>query len=333
MNLEEKSKLKLIFVDIINGFSHETLEGNKIYLKHLNTFDSGDIESVKDFFHKKAVKAGLPSRSDKLRYLETEDLWTSKEENEIKSIKNFITTLKNTKRKLFKSKDIDSINGQIKTEENKLDDLKLQRKKLIGFTAEDYSSKRSNEHIIYVSLYKDSSLKERLFSEKDFRDLEEEDLSKFGEIYLRNSVDFSSLNLKKIALLPFYKNIYNLSSDNPYFFYGKRVLDLSFHQIEVFCYARYFSNILSQAKNPPEEYLENPDKLIEWADSSKNAEELLNSNKTNSQADGRSLVGATKEDLERAGIKNEGGVSIFDEAKKNGGSLSMEDMMKLHGIK
>ena len=166
MNLEEKSKLKLIFVDIINGFSHETLEGSKIYLKHLNTFDSGDIESVKDFFHKKAVKAGLPSISDKLKYLEAEDLWTSKEENEIKSIKNFIATLKNTKRKLFKSKDLDSVNGQIKAEEHKLDDLNLQRKKLIGFTAEDYSSKRSNEHIIYVSLYKDSSLKERLFSEK-----------------------------------------------------------------------------------------------------------------------------------------------------------------------
>lgn len=334
MNLEEKSKLKLIFIDIINGFSKENFNNQNIYLKHLNIYDSGDVESTKDFFYKKAIREGLPSETDKLKYLYDEKLWSKKEEDEILNIENYINNLKNTKKKLFKSKDLEAINTQIEHEDRKLNSIKLNRKKLIGFTAEDYSIKKSNEHIIFISLYKDCELKNKLFSDLDFRNVEEEELSKLSEIYFKNSIEFSSLNLKKIALLPFYKNLYHLCSDNPYYLYGKRVLDLSFYQIEIFSYSRYFSNIISQSKTPPpDEYFEDPDKLIEWADSSKNADEILNNNKKHAEADGRSLVGATKEDLKKAGLDDPNGISIFEEAKKRGGVLSMEDMIKLHGIK
>ena len=191
--------------------------------------------------------------------------------------------------------------------------------------------KKSNEYLIYNSLYKDANLKIKNFSEKSFEEIDNEDLYILGDIYKKFVEKFSTLNIKKISLLPFYRNLYNLSNDNPYYLYGKRILDLTFYQIEVFSYARYFKNIISESKNPPpEDYLDDPDKIIEWFDSSKNINELLD-NKNSKNADGSSIVGATKEDLKKLG-KEENGVSIFEEASKKGGKLSMEDMMKLHGI-
>jgi hypothetical protein len=55
-----------------------------------------------------------------------------------------------------------------------------------------------------------------------------------------------------------------------------------------------------------------------------------NSNKENSA---ESIVGATREDLEYLNIAKPGQktLSLAEEAKKKGGSLSMDDMMKLFG--
>jgi hypothetical protein len=45
-----------------------------------------------------------------------------------------------------------------------------------------------------------------------------------------------------------------------------------------------------------------------------------------------SVMGATKEDLKKLKQDNTGSVSLEDAAKKKGGSLSFEDLMKLHGV-
>jgi aryl carrier-like protein len=116
--------------------------------------------------------------------------------------------------------------------------------------------------------------------------------------------------------------------------YGKSIVYLTFYQIEIFGYAKYFKNQLSYAKHKPaDEYFEDPDKLIEWLESSKNVEELLEKT-SNSKADtvSTSIIGATKEDLKKAGLDESNSISLTEEAKKRGGTLSMEDLMKLHGI-
>ncbi len=47
-----------------------------------------------------------------------------------------------------------------------------------------------------------------------------------------------------------------------------------------------------------------------------------------------SIVGATQKDLEKAGIDNNSDViDLSQKAKEKGGKLTMEDMMKLHGVK
>jgi hypothetical protein len=55
--------------------------------------------------------------------------------------------------------------------------------------------------------------------------------------------------------------------------------------------------------------------------------------KNNKENQASSIVGATSEDLEYIGLKAKGQktLSLADEAKKKGGSLSMDDMMKIFG--
>jgi len=91
---------------------------------------------------------------------------------------------------------------------------------------------------------------------------------------------------------------------------------------------------LSDTKNqPPEEVAEDPEKLIEWAEANKNAEAHLGDGGAGKEGSATSLVGATKEDLKHLGINTQTeGISLAKAATKKGGSLNMEDLMKLHGV-
>ena len=336
MDTIDKNKLRILFVDILKGYTIAYYKNNKLYFKHNTSIDSGDIDHIKQDFIEKAKKNGLPTEEQKEEYLINEKLWSKEKNEEIKKIKFYISGLKQTKSKLFKNEDIDHVNKQINEENIKLFTLIAERKDLLGFTVEDYANKKINEYYMFNSLFRDKDLKHKFFSEEEFDELENKDLSEILEIYNNLNKDYIDKNLKKIALSSYYLSLFNLSDDNPYYMYGKPIVYLTFYQIEIFGYARYFKNALSEAKHkPPDEYYEDPDKLIEWLESSKNVEEMLNKNENNQKktegAIATSIVGAKKEDLAKIG-KDENSVSLHKEAERKGGTLSMEDLMKMHGV-
>lgn len=338
METIDKNKIRLLFVDILKGYTEAYYKNTKVYFKHNTSFDSGDIDSKRQDFIRKARNNGLPTESEKEKYLISENLWSKEKDNEIERIRSYILNLKTTKSKLFRNEEIEYINKQINEEDTKLIQLVTERKDLLGFTVEDYANKKVNEYYMYNSLYRERDLNEKYFSENEFDELENKDISAIIQIYNNVSKDFSEKNLKKIALSSFYLSLYNMCEDNPYYLYGKPIIHLTFYQIEVFSYSRYFRNALSDSKHKPSDELYNdPEKLIEWLESSKNAEEMLNKGpkKENSKSEGAigtSIIGAKKEDLAKIGAE-EKGISLHNEALKKGGVLSMEDLMKLHGVK
>lgn len=336
MDTIDKNKLRILFVDILKGYTIAYYKNNKLYFKHNTSIDSGDIDHIKQEFIEKAKKNGLPTEQQKEEYIIKENLWSTEKNEEIKKIKSYISGLKQTKSKLFKNDDIAQINKQISEENIKLFTLIAERKDLLGFTVEDYANKKINEYYMFNSLFRDKDLKDKFFSEEEFDELENKDLSEILEIYNNINKNYIDKNLKKIALSSYYLSLFNLSDDNPYYMYGKPIVYLTFYQMEVFGYARYFKNALSEAKHkPPDEYYEDPDKLIDWLESSKNVEEVLSKNENNQKktegAIATSIVGAKKEDLAKIG-KDENGISLHKEALKKGGTLSMEDLMKMHGV-
>ena len=325
-----------MFIDILKGYSLSYYKSNKLYFKHNTSFDSGEIDHLKQEFIEKAKRNGLPTEDQKEEYLISESIWSKESNEKIKKLKSDISTLRQTKSKLFKSDDINEFNKQIDEKKLELITLTVERKDLLGFTVEDYANKKINEYYMFNSLFKDKNLKDRYFSEQEFDELENKDISEILTIYNDINKNFVETNLKKISLSSYYLSLFNLCDENAYNLYGKPIVYLTFYQMEIFGYARYFKNALSEAKHKPaNEYYEDPEKLIEWLESSKNVEEVLNKSENNlSKTEGAiatSIVGAKKEDLAKIG-KDENSVSLHKEAQKKGGTLSMEDLMKMHGV-
>ena len=330
MNSED---LKSIYHDILNGYSFYTDSKISFYIKHFGLEDLSLVHKKKLEVENKTKSSGLLDEKTQLKNLIDKDTWSQDKENEIVRYQTYIKDLRYTKSRLLKSKDIESINVQIKENENKLNSLSKERQELLGTTLESYTNKKINEYYVYVSLYKDDTLKERLLTKQEFDDLEYEELYNLYNKYNLGLSELHEKNLKKIALSSFFLNSFYLCDDNPYTFFGKPIINLTFMQTELFSYAKYFKGILSNSSTKvPDNVINDPEALVDWYEGSKNAAELMRNtkNKNSEEALGTSLVGASKEDIKKMGIKNTDNISLTEEAKKKGGSLSFQDLIKLH---
>lgn len=333
------SSLKIIFSEIIKGYSKKNIDGvGTLFFKHINNQDSAEIDIYNQQFMDKAKSMGLPTEKEQEEFLIKEGLWEQEKNKKIIELEKFIGNLKTTKSKLFIKGQLDQINEEIDKNTAQLRALKQERKDLIGYTVEDYTFKKINEYYMFVSLFKDEKLKEKFFKEEDYEELDNKEIAILIKNYNDVNDKFNDKNLKKISLAGYFSNIFYLSNDDPFIFYGRPLVELSFYQIELFSYGKYFKGIFANAKTKPPQYLMNdPDGLIEWFEGSKNVDEVLNKNSKVAQKDNvaTSLVGASSEDLKRLGLKKEEDTNTIDltkEAAKKGGKLDMQDLIKLHGL-
>ena len=126
-----------------------------------------------------------------------------------------------------------------------------------------------------------------------------------------------------------------MCNDDAYVFYGKPLVQLTFYQIELFGYGRYHKSLIENSEHkPPEEITQDPQKLVEWFQSGKNIKEVLDKSETaGKEGTATSLVGASKQDLKRLGLDNPNEtINLAKKAAEKGGRLSMDDLMKLHGV-
>lgn len=328
MNQEE---YKLLYHDIINGYSFYNDDKEYFYIKHFKLEDLNDVNKKKIQIENKARKLGLLSEEEQLKNLIEKDNWSEDKESEILKLKSFIKDLKYTKSKLITTRDIENVNSQIKENQDKLNKISKEREEVLGTTLESYSNKKITEYYIFLSLFKDDKLKEKFFTKDQFDELEYKDLF---EYYLKYNHGLSGLiekNIKKIALSSFFLNGFYLCEDSPLIFFGKPVVELTFSQVELFAYGKYFKNILTNSTTkPPDNIADDPEALVDWYEGSKNANKNINKNNSNKEILGSSIVGASKKDLKKLGIDKPGGIDLVKEAEKKGGSLSFQDLIKLH---
>ena len=330
----EDAGLKVVFSEVLKGFTLvESKNYGKIQVKHFTNFDSAELDIKNKLFYDKAISQGLPSRNDRIEYLLKENIWTEEKNKEILQVKSMLSGLRNSKSKVFLQAHIDNINTQIGENQKKLADLEFEKEELIGFCAENYASRRINEHYMYNAVLNDKG--EKLFGAEEFEELEENSLVELIGLYNRSTKKFDSNNLKKISLSPFFTNLFYLCENNAHVFFGKPLVNLTFYQIELFGYARYYKSLIDNSETQvPDDVKEDPEKMVEWFDSTKSARETLEKSK-NAGQDGSatSLVGASKQDLKRLGLDNPNEtINLAKKAAEKGGKLNMEDMMKLHGM-
>ena len=329
-----KYLLRRSYMDILRGFTKTKVDKfGEFYFKHLDLFASEEIDERKREYEEYAVNQGLPTEEEKIKELIKDELWSAEKDKEIEDLESLISSLKETKAKFYLKRDIDNIQRQVDEETEKLQTLQTQRIELVGFTTDSYSTKKINEFFIFNTSFKDRDLTEKFFEKDQYDELHEDDIMLLILNYNKVSQLFNEDNIKRIALSGFFLNSFYLCKDNPFTFYGKPVVDLTFNQNELFNFGRYFKHVLSELKHEPsKEVMEDPEKLIELFNVSKNSEKIK---QKMSDSDATTIVGATQEDLERMGItspKQDGAVSLSKAAAEHGGSLNMEQLMKLHGV-
>ena len=328
-----KHLLRRAYMDILRGYTKCNMNKfGEFYLEHLDLFSSEEIDEKKIQYEEHAANRGLPTEEDKLKDLKEEELWSDEKDQKIKENKKLINSLKLTKSKFVLKADLKSIQNDIDRTEKELQELIIEKAELVGFTVETYALKKINEFFIYNTSFKDITLKVPLFTPEEYNELSSLDIEMLSLNYNKSAQLYMEKNMKRIALSGFFLNSFYLCKDNPFTLYGKSVLELTFNQKELFSLGRYFKNILQELKHDPDpETMDDPDKLIELFNVSKNSEKIK---EKMSDSDATTVVGATQEDLQRMGLtspKEDGSVSLSKAAAEKGGSLNMEDLIKLHG--
>lgn len=327
--MDNRGKLKSLFFDILNGHSAIKYRGVPIFLKHFTHFDSALVEERQEEISERAQKEGLPTEKERLEILEKEGFWTKENEIAIRDTKLYLEGMENTRKLLFKENDLKHIAAKIKEAQDKIKELQTQKAELVGLTCETFAAKKLNEYYIYISLYKNKDFSIPAFSLDEFDDFSYKELADLIGLYNKKTEEFNDKNLKKIAIAPFFLGIFNLSEQNAYHFFGKPLIYLTYFQTELFSLGRYFKGLLSQAQTtPPSDVMEDPDKLIEWCDGSKRANEILDKGQ---EGGAQSIVGMSAAKMKELGL-NQGGeiINLAAEAKKKGGTLNMDDFIAIH---
>jgi len=330
----DENNLKVIFSEVLRGYTLVNSEKfGKVRIKHFTNYDSAELDIKNKYFYDKALKEGLPTRQERIDFLLKENIWTDEKNKNIIELRSLLAGLQKSKSKVFLKAHIDDINKQIEENQVKLTAAEVEKEEMIGFCAEVYSARRVNEHYMHNALLSESG--DRLFTNDEFEDLDSDKVMGLIETYNKSTKQFNSSVLKKVSLAPFFTNLFYLCENNAHIFFGKPLVNLTFYQIELFGYARYYKSMMenSEAK-VPDEIKENPDKLIDWFDSTKSARDTLDKSKNEGvEGSATTLVGATKGDLKRLGLDNPNEtINLAKKAAEKGGSLTMEDMMKLHGV-
>ena len=311
--------------EAFDGYTEAVFEGQTVYVKHVSIRDQRYLHKYHDKYKQLALSKGLQSEEDKLKYVIDEGIWEEKDDLEIEALTSETENLKRTARAIFLQSQRDSINQQIEENKKKIFTLQQKRKEVVGQTADDYADSRSGDEILRFLLFKNKDLTEHFYTEDEFGELEAWQVVALGKIQKEIQDRLTDAVIQKAVLRPFFSMYLSLCEDISGF-YGKPVTELTIYQLRVALFGRMFFNIFQYTDNIPENIKDDPEKLLAYSENQKNKD----TSAIKDDAAGSAIFGATKEDVSNLG-GTEGGVSLTEEAKKHGGQLNMEQMMRLAG--
>ncbi len=246
--LDQYDALRAIWGDILQGFSYCVDEN--VYLKHLDDIDHSQIAKIQTNLTHKFLKMGVPTRAERLDFIINESQeWTQDDEDEITSAEYFISDNMETYETSVIPAQKQEIGKAIEEAKEIIHKKKIERETKIGVVAETKAEKMANNYHIYFAFYKDSELKQRMWSRDEFEDLEDYELTKWIIKYNQETNCFSNKNFKKIAAMPFTLNLASYCKDQGMFFFGKPITQFSTYQLGVFTKVMRNTFVLRETKN------------------------------------------------------------------------------------
>lgn len=329
--IKEQNIVRKLYRDLINGFTTFHLKNKSFSFKHLSEAEicfANEIY-IKEFDNAKIQ--GLLSTEEKIKLLCRDKIWSQDKEKEMENLSEEIGLLQTTLKKLIIQSQVKKMRDDINQKQELLVKIIKERDELLGLTAENFAHKKSNEFIIYYSLYKDD-LKTPLFKDQDeFAEGTEIELIEYINCYKEFIDMFKIENIKKIAVCGFFMNAFFLCDDNPNIFFGKPIINLTQYQCDLFALGRNYKYYLTKSGENPPNNIKKLDDLVAWYE---NRQNIANLKEQNQDKMGQSYIGATKEELKIiTSNSTDEVVDLTEEAKKSGnGDLSFEQILKIHGI-
>ena len=315
--------------EIFDGYTETYFRGQPVYLKHVSIRDQRYIHKYYDRYKNLALSKGLETEEDRLAYIIKEGIWSDKDDAQIEMLRLQIERLKVTISQLPLPSQRQEMAQDVKDLENERLDLLMKRRALMGKTAEDYATSRSGDELLRFLLFEDSDLKEHVFTEEEFGDLETWEIAEINKIQGDLSERLEDGLIQKAILRPFF-SMYLSLCENAGDFYGKPITELTVHQLRVVLYGRMFFNVFQHTDDIPDNIKEDPDKLLAFAEAQRNQKSGKSKSGLRDDADASMVFGATKEDVKSLGAQ-QGNLRLAEEAEKHGGQLNMEQMMRLAG--
>ncbi len=336
MNDNDHQKYRKLYRDVVRGYSEFKYGNNTIYVKHFKEIDLGDIEDFDEKTLKEATDKGVPTAEEKIQLLMKDNLWSQDKENEIAALQEKIKGIEQTLSKLILKHQIRYQNKLKEEAQATLQEILTEKQSLIGYTAETYVEKKVSAEYLRHSLYSDLDLKNRFWSEEEFYDVSDIELT---EITVLNNNVMSVLNtdeIKNLAACAFFTNSISISKKNPQTFFGKPVAYMSNYQIDLFSHGLRYLSVLEEGKTPPTQVLASPKFLRQWYESmieSRN-NKSIHGPKNDKENQGGTIFGADKQELHNLMGQKDGApvVDLQKEIAKRGGkNLTMGDMIEIHG--
>jgi hypothetical protein len=335
--VDKQSEYGRIYSEICKGFSQSVVNNSAIYFKHPTLAEHFSTYSSYDVFLSEGRKRGLESESDKLNEAIKNGWWSSENESKITLLKKTIQNLFKTRDKLLYPSQRVEVDKQIKQNESILITYTKERREIVGYSLEDYANSKLTEELLRFFTYKNADFTEKLFVTRDeYYDLNEECLKNIKNAFETYSEIFNHDNIKKVAATGFFQNLVYLN-DDAYSFWGKATTGCTKYQIDILLYGKMYKNIVKNynesGKSVPDDILNDPEKLVMWIDNQSKDTSIKSKNRK-SKMGGSNLisspVGATKEDLDKIGVKVEKlhGKSLLELAKEKGGVLEKSDYFK-----
>ena len=130
-------------------------------MRHLSEADIGFVSEKRNKYLEEAKDKGLPTEEEKLKILNDQDIWTEKEEGELKTLEEEIANQEQTLKNLVIKSQKQILNSKILVNKKKLSQTIKERKEALDLTCEEYGERKSQEEIIY---YKRNSLYSKEFN-------------------------------------------------------------------------------------------------------------------------------------------------------------------------
>ena len=311
---------------IFDGYTGFDFERQTLYFRHSNLRDQGNLSSLYEKYYNIAINKGIETQKDIYKRLIDSKEWSPEQDIEISELELYISNLNKTRVHITLPSQKQAHDKLIKEEQDKLNKLIHIKNELVSVTAENFATKICCEEFIRLLLYKDEQLSTLKYTHDEFGELSLEELNILNTEHIKITRNISEDNIQKMVLEDFF-GLYISLCEDPFVFFGKSVHQLSAFQLKLLLYGRIFSNIFQSNDDIPNEIKKEPDQIFKFIESKRMREKFQSSN---ADKDGSMVFGATREDLDILDPSARK-ISLSEQIAKNGGSLNMEDMIKLMG--